>query len=79
MSKDTPVIFADTFNRSECVPENTVPIDIFFQKEVRPNIIRRKRCKECQLWCLCTIATMCPIPDDLGEIGGVDSLFFTQK
>jgi hypothetical protein len=78
MSGDTPVIFAYTFNRSECVPDDTLPVDAFFQKEVRPNILRRKRCKKCYLWCLCTIATMCPIPDDLGELGDIGSLFIQK-
>jgi hypothetical protein len=48
-------------------------IDLYLLKKI--NIIRKKRCRKCPLWCLCGNYTMSPIEDDLGDFGDVDDLF----
>lgn len=54
-------------------------IDMYLSKRI--NIIRKKRCRKCPLWCLCGKYTMSPIKDDLGDLGDfgdVDCLFIQK-
>lgn len=51
-------------------------IDLYLPKTI--NIIRKKRCRKCPLWCLCGKYTMSPIKNDLGDFGDVSCLFIQK-
>lgn len=51
-------------------------INLYTSKRI--NILRKKRCRKCPLWCLCGKYTMSPIKDDLGDFGDVDCLFIQK-
>ena len=51
-------------------------IDLYLSKRI--NIIRKKRCRTCPLWCLCGKYTMSPVKDDLDDFGDVNCLFIQK-
>jgi len=59
----------EVYESMRCSPH----IDLYLSKRI--NIIRKKRCRKCPIWCLCGKYTMSPVEDDLGDFGDVDDLF----
>ena len=59
----------EVYESIRCSPH----IDLYLSKRI--NILRKKRCRKCPLWCLCGKYTMSPTKDNLGDFGDVENWF----